>query len=162
MREYLSALICTSAFCAICLAATPEGRVRTVVSIACGIAMITAIVSPISTLDFSEYSESLAEYREYAENKADEGAQNSNKLNRMYIEEQCKSYILDKAESIGACVSDAKIGFEWSRSGYWYPVSAEICADCPYVEQEKLMAIIEAELGISRSAQDWSNTYEER
>lgn len=160
MNGYISGLIYTSAFCAVCLALTPKGRVKSVVSFACGIAMITALFSPLIGLDFSDYSETLAGYKEEAEKIANEGVNSTDKLNRLYIEEQCESYILDKAESLRVYVREVNVYLEWSDKGFWYPVSAEITAECSDSAQKQLSAYIESELGIERSKQNWSETNE--
>lgn len=162
LKEYLTGVIYTCAFCSAILMITPKGRVRSVVSLACAVAVILSLVIPVTGLDFSQYSELLAGYKKQAEIEAEKGSRNSNNLNRLYIEEQCETYILDKAENIGISISGVSVFLEWSENGCWYPVSAEIDCDCSENERMKLESYIESELGISRKEQKWSTNEKER
>lgn len=162
LHNYILTLICTAFLCSIALILTPDSRAKKAVAVVCGITMITAIILPLVKIDFSEYSKSLAGYRINAQKYADNGSENRENLNRLYIEEQCQAYILDKAEFYGIDVSSASVIAEWSNDGYWYPVSAKIQCNCSDTEKSKLEAMIEADLGIDRDNQEWSCANEEQ
>lgn len=162
LHNYILTLISTAFLCSIALILTPEGRAKKAVTVVCGITMITAIILPLAKIDFTDYSKSLAGYRINAQKYADNGNENRENLNRLYIEEQCQAYILDKAEFYGVDVLSASVSAEWSTDGYWYPVSATIDCNCTSAEKSKLEAMIEADLGIDRDNQEWSRANEEQ
>ena len=160
LHNYIMTLICTAFLCSVAFILTPDGREKKAVSVVCGITMITAIILPLVKLDFNDYSKSLAGYRLDAQKYADNGNENRENLNRLYIEEQCQAYILDKAEFLGADISSVRVCAEWSTDGYWYPVSATIEGNCEDANRRKLEAIIETDLGIGIDNQKWSSTNE--
>ena len=160
LHNYIQIIISAALLCSLALIITPDGRAKKAVGIVCAVSMITALISPLVKLDFSEYSEAVAGYKISAQKYADNGIENRENLNRLYIQEQCQAYILDKADYLGADVSAVKVTAEWSNDGYWYPVSADINHDCSDADRKKLESQIEAELGISRDNQNWSKANE--
>ncbi len=162
LHNYILTLISTAFLCSIALVLTPENRAKRAVSVVCGITMIAAIIIPLVKIDYTAYSKSLAGYRISAQRYADNGVEDLENLNRLYIEEQCQAYILDKAVNSGIDVSSANVSAEWSTDGFWYPVSAQIECNCSDADKCKLEAIIEADLGISKDNQKWSITNEEK
>ena len=160
LHGYIQTLISTAVFCFLALALTPEGSGKKAVGLVCAVAMIIAVVSPLASVDLSEYSKTAAEYKIAAREYAESGKQNSKNLNRLYIQDECRAYILDKAKNIGAELSDAAVTVEWSNNGFWYPVGCEIKYNCSDDAQAKLAGFIEAELGISRENQKWCKTNE--
>lgn len=160
LHSYLQTVIYTAVFCSLAAILTPKGRVKTAVCFACGITMLFSAVSPLVELDFESYSASISKYKLDAEKFSNAGAENSNNLNRTYIEEQCEAYILDKANELGAELGSVRVVAEWSDDGFWYPVSAEISYSCGEDKRNKLISIIESGLGIKVLNQKWSITNE--
>lgn len=154
IHTWTGSMIYTAALCAILIALTPEGKVKEIVKLMCGIAVTAAIISPIAKPDMTSYSSYLAKYRLEAEKITQSASEENKNLNRSYIEERCEAYILDKAESYGAVINSVKVRAEWSTEGFWYPAWAELDSDAE--AKEKLSGIIEAELGIARDDQRWS------
>lgn len=156
LREWIASIICTAAFCAITISLTPKGRVHTAVKLICGLAMVLSVISPIVKLDFKEYSRFLKKYNDNAAAFVESANDYSDKLNRLYIQDECAAYILDKAENNGAKLESVSVKAEWSTEGYWYPVSAEIEYNCSYEKISELERAIEAELGIAKERQAWT------
>ena len=160
LHGYIQTLVYSAAFCFVALAVTPDGIGKKAVGIVCAAAMIIAVISPIASIDMSDYSKSLSEYKLAAQKYAESGKQDSEILNRMYIQDKCRAYILDKAKKVGADVTEANVTAEWSNDGFWYPVKCEIKSDCTDDARAKLAGYIEAELGISKDNQKWCKTNE--
>lgn len=160
VHSYIQTLISTAVFCFVALVLTPEGSGKKAVGIACAAAMIIAVVSPIASVDLSDYSKVVAEYKIAAQEYAENGKSDSENLNRLYIQDKCRAYILDKAKNIGADVSEVAVAAEWSNDGFWYPVTCEIKHNCSYDSRVRLAEYIEAELGISKANQEWCKTNE--
>ena len=161
VHNYIQTLVCSAVFCFLALALTPEGNGKKAVGIACAAAMMIAVISPVVSIDLSDYSKTLAEYKVKAEEYADSGVKESENLNRLYIQNRCQAYILDKAKNIGADIADASVTAEWSTDGFWYPVSCEIEYGCTEAQRAKLESFIGAELGIIKENQKWCKTNEQ-
>lgn len=151
IKEWVLGLAGAAVFCAVMTEITPKGAAKGVVKAVCGMVMAIALVSPLLNMDFEAYSLNLAKYRTEAAAAVERGKEISDSLNRSIIEEEYRAYILDKALSLGAELSDARVTVKWSGEGYWYPV------ECAFTGQysEGLAVAVETELGVSRERQIW-------
>lgn len=153
LSGWIRAVCGAAVICAAALAVCPEGKVRRVLRLVCGVVMAAALLSPVAELDFDAYSRALARYGEEARRTAEGAQEEARELNRSVIEAECAAYILDKAEALGLAGCSASVRAEWSSAGYWVPRSCRVC--CPGGRSEALAAAIEADLGIPRSRQEW-------
>jgi hypothetical protein len=151
LRTWILGLAGAAVFCAVCTELTPQGSVKSVQKMLCGVVMTLALVSPLLKLDMGKYSLNLARYRQAAEEIGASAEEISDSLSRTFIAEKCAAYILDKARLSGAEVTDAVVSVRWSGEGVWYPVSAEIYG----IYNRTLSEKIEEELGISEENQRW-------
>ena len=157
LHSWITTVICTAAFCAVAISMMPKGRVLSAVKIICGVVMVFAILKPIADIDFDEYSKQLTKYNDNASELIGSAEDYNDKLNRLYIEEHCEAYILDKAESVGVKLDSVSVSAEWSTEGYWYPVSADIRHALSDELVNRLSTSIEAELGIAKERQAWTH-----
>lgn len=153
IRSWLLGLTGAAVFCAIATELTPKGPVKGVVRMVCGVVMAAALVAPLYAFDFPAYALNMARYRAEAATITAEGREISDTLDRRVIEETLEAYILDKAQTLGAEVSAARVTVRWSGEGVWYPEAAEIAGNW----NGALAGAIEAELGIPKEAQTWRN-----
>ena len=107
--QWLHAVIYTGIVCSIALMLSPDGRVKNALKILCAVAMCAAIVSPLSELDFDAYSKAMARCRLDAEQYTTQGEQYSKNLNRTIIEDECRAYILDKANETGTELAEVTV-----------------------------------------------------
>ena len=142
------------------IALAPEGRVKKAVKFICGVAVLLALLTGIKSFDFTVYSRSMAEYRTKAEKMIGEANEEREFLEKEYIEERCRAYILDKAAESGYELSSVKVTLEWSTEGYWYPVEAELIGEGDEGAKYTLSKTIESELGIPADRQTWSGSDE--
>ncbi len=161
VHNYIQTLVYSAVFCFLAMALTPEGSGKKAVGIACAAAMMIAVISPAVSIDLSGYSKTLTEYKLKAEEYANSGREDSENLNRLYIQDKCQAYILDKAKEIGAYISEVTVTAEWSTDGFWYPASCEIRYGCTDVQRAELEAFIVAKFGISKDEQKWCKTNEQ-
>ena len=152
LRSWILGLAGAAMFCALCSAVTPEGSVKRVQKLMCGVVMTLALISPLTGLDMSGYSLNLALCRQRAEEISSSAQKISDSLSRTFIEERCAAYILDKARLLGLEPETVRVTTRWSGEGVWYPVEAEIGAEYDRRLSEK----IEEELGIPVQSQRWS------
>ena len=153
IRSWILGLVGAAVVCAVATELTPRGPVKSVVRCVCGAVMAAALLAPLLELDYPDYALHLARYRTSAAEVTAEAKEISGALNRRVIEDTLEAYILDKAQTLGAALSGADVTVRWSTEGVWYPVAVELRGQ----ENAALSAWIEAELGIPREEQRWSN-----
>lgn len=161
VHNYIQTLVYSAVFCFLAMALTPEGSGKKAVGIACAAAMMIAVISPAVSIDLSDYSKTLTEYKLKAEEYANSGKIESENLNRLYIQDKCQAYILDKAKEMGADIEDVTVTAEWSTDGFWYPASCEIWYCCTDVQRAELETLIGTQLGISKDEQKWCKINEQ-
>ena len=155
--QWLHAVIYTGIVCSIALMLSPDGRVKNALKILCAVAMCAAIVSPLSELDFDAYSKSHGTMQARRRAVYHRGEQYSKNLNRTIIEDECRAYILDKANETGTELAEVTVTAEWSTDGYWYPHEVRIVSGADENQRAKLSDCIQTQLGISVENQDWSD-----
>lgn len=151
LRDWILGLAGAAVFCSVCSAVTPEGSVKRVQKLLCGVVMALSLISPLAELDMSGYSLNLARCRSQAEEISASAREISDSLSRTFIEERCAAYILDKARLSGTEPDSVTVRAQWSAEGVWYPVEAEIFGEF----DEGLSEKIEEELGIPAQNQHW-------
>ena len=130
---------------------------RRVTKLAGGVALTCLLFSPLVTFDYDAYAAALQDYHVSV---STDGAvsDSSERLQRTVIESELRAYILDKAAQCGAVLDDAQVTLQWSTDGYWYPQSVRLVTSGPAAENSRLAQIIEADLGVPRTRQEWSST----
>lgn len=152
MRDWITGVFAASLLASLALALTPEGRVRTVTGMTCGLVCALALASPLLRLDVGSLAVGIAEYRQQAQKIGETAEEEGKMLERTYIEEQCAAYICAKAEELGAVVDAVSVLARWDDEALaWYPWQAQI--DGPY--SRALSRSIEGELGIPAERQSW-------
>jgi len=156
LREWIMSLCGVAVVSVIAMGLTPRGRVRSITKLVCGIVAIIALIKPVAGFDFGAYSMNLAQYREAMAGR-EEKLQNTNeRLLRAIIEEECAAYILDKAQVLSVDTELVAVTAKWGDEGFWYPYEVRLELRSGEGERERLAALIEAELGIPRERQYWS------
>ena len=147
-----SALICSAA-----ITLTPNGKVKSVLKLVCGLLLITAMLTPIINSRAPAMSMSISQYRSRAQELTGQAQKNSNELSRTIIEDELEAYILDKARDSGEAPESVKPEMCWSSEGHWYPQSVTIVGEGMSAAAKKsLENLIEAELGVPAERQYWS------
>jgi len=152
LKDWILGLSGSAVFCAVMCEICPKGGVKAVVKGLCGVVMSLALLSPLAGTAMPEYSLNLAKYRTMAQEAAESGEQERNMLSRPIIEEECRAYILDKGEALGADIRDASVSLRWSSEGFWYPAECRI--EGKY--HSGLAGAISAELGLGEESQVWT------
>lgn len=139
------------------LTLAPEGKVRQIVSLACGAVMLAALLSPGIRFDFAGYAENLAAYRAAAESASTLFRAENEKISRLLIEERCAAYILDKGDTLGVEGLQIRVYAAWSEEeGVWYPYSAALAAArLDDAQKKQLTACLAGDLGIPPERQSW-------
>ena len=148
LRAWLLSLAGVALLTALASLFPTSESLRRVTKLAGGVALTCLLFSPLVTFDYDAYAVST------------DGAvsDSSERLQRTVIESEMRTYILDKAAQCGAALDDAQVTLQWSTDGYWYPQSVRLVTSGPAAENSRLAQIIEADLGVPRTRQEWSST----
>ncbi len=155
MEKAVSVLCLLSVFCALALDLTPEGKEKRVMSFVCALVLLAALVRNIREPDWELYALEKAEMKQREESFLNNAGEMRSKLQRIVIEEECGAYILNKARQLQIPLKAAAVTAQWDLEGLWVPYSAVLTGDAAETEKSRLSAVLEAELGIPPSRQEW-------
>ncbi|MDR3277582.1 MAG: hypothetical protein LBT12_02320 [Oscillospiraceae bacterium] len=159
MRSWILGLAGAAVIASVAAAVSPEGRVKRVVSLACGFMMILALLGPAARFDYTGFRQSLAELSE-AEQYAPLDEVNE-KLTGLIIEEKYAAYILDKGASLGMDDLAVTVTASWSENGYFYPERATLWTTADKTLRDKLAYAIESGLGLPPEELIWRDNDEQ-
>lgn len=156
LESWVRAIAGTALICAIAFALTPKGKVKSVLKLICGILIICAIVNPVMKKNLPNMSMDMSKYREKADEITNNASETKNSLSRTIIEDKLKAYILDKAKSYNAKLDSVSVSVKWGDEECWYPYEVSISANIGQKEKGLISNAIEADLGIPKVRQYWS------
>lgn len=156
VRTWLLSITGAALISSVALALTPNGKIKKIVSLICGFAMITALISPIMSFDFNTFSQYIVEYKNISDGYLIDIEEENENLQRAIIEEESEAYILDKAAVLGIEDCSISVGTKKAEESYWYPYKAELGGKASESQKQALTAYIEANLGIPAERQYWS------
>lgn len=151
----LRTLCAASVFFGIALTLLPEGRERRAASLCITAAFVLMLLGMFRSFQWESYAVSLAEMRGAADSISAGAEEDRRELNRLVIEHECGEYIMDKAGELGLPVRSVRIRARWSREGVWVPEHVSIILEKDGPARTRLASLIEAQLGIMMSEQEW-------
>ena len=154
MRECVRDLCLLSILFSAVVWLAPEGGAKQVLRILCSLALLAVILRSFNGLDLSLYAVEATKYRELEAELSSKGSEFRDRLNRRIIEEEYRTYIMDKAAGLGICTEEVKIGVRWNTEGVWVPDRSSIRLKSSE-GISPLSAILLTELGISMQNQEW-------
>ena len=155
MLGHIKQLCVLSVLCGAAMSLTPEGGVRRVMSILCMLILACSLLTALRSLDFDAYALELARYREQEQRFLTDNSEKNARLNRLVIEQECGTYILDKARSIGLELQSVAVELEWSGEGFWVPRAAQIAYRGEERQRRVMESLIAGDLGIPTERQIW-------
>ena len=156
LRSWVIGIAGAAMVTAVAMTVTPEGKVKKIVALICGLMTVVALIKPLTGFDYTSFSKYLTQYRNDAEAFGAEVDSENENLRRRIIEDKCQAYILDKGKSLGITDLAVTVTAQWSEDGYWYPSGASLMTNADRETRDKLSQSIEAELGISPEELIWS------
>lgn len=161
LRSWIVGITGAAIVTAIAMTVTPDGRVKKVVTLICGLMTVIALIKPVIGFDYDGFSKYLTQYKNEAASFSSNIEQANENLSRRLIEDNCAAYILDKGQSLGLSDLSVTVRASWSEDGYWYPSGVSLITDAEETLRHALGRIIEAELGVSSEELSWSMHHEE-
>lgn len=156
LRSWIIGIAGAAMVTAAAMTITPEGRVKKVVALICGLMTIAALLRPVAGLRGVDLKKSLIAYEQEAAAFSSDIQSADENLTRRIIAEKSVAYILDKGSSLGISDLDVSVTTQWNEAGYWYPGSAVLKTTANNAAREQLSRDIEAELGIPPEELIWS------
>lgn len=154
--ELIRQICALSIFCGAAMSLTPEGGVKRILAILCTAALMVTVLGALRSIDYEDYALEISRYREQEKSFLEQSTEMNERLNRLVIEEEYETYIMDKAREYGLAVERAEVDLRWSTDGLWVPESADIVCRATEEQRSLLTGIIQAELGIAAEKQRWS------
>ncbi len=161
LRSWVIGIAGAAMVTAAAMTVTPEGKVKKIVALICGLMTVLVLLKPLTGFDYASFSKYLTQYRNDAEAFSSNIESENENLKRRIIEDKCQAYILDKGKSLGITELAVTVTAEWSEDGFWYPIGASLVTNANGETRDKLSQGIEAELGISPEELIWSMRDEE-
>lgn len=153
IRNWIISVTAAATLTALAAALIPAGPVKKASSLVMGLVLMLAVLMPVAKLDDTSLLELSMAYG----GNLDEGIETFQSANTdimaSIIEEQMRTYILDKASVLGVAVSSVNIGFVTDENGTPVPTEVQLTAG---EYSSELANDIETELGIGKDSQTWN------
>lgn len=155
MENGIRALCAISVLCGVLFRLTPEGATRKAMSFVCSIVILACVVDGIRGLKLDVYAVQLSVNREREQEFLIRAEETRDALDRLVIEREYASYIMDTARMLGIPLQSAEVLAEWSVEGVWAPYSVQLFGSPETGDRQLLMERIQADLGIPMERQEW-------
>lgn len=119
----------------------------------CGLFVTVVAIAPLRSFDPGGLTAPLKDYTAMAQSAAEMGMTQAHDAIMQSISQQARAYILDKAEAMGVEL-DVHVEVDTDTL---YPVFATLTGRVSPREKEVIAGILEEDLLIERSAQQWKN-----
>ena len=145
--RWLTAVISVSLLCAMAEALMPQGAVKQVGRLVCGLVLLAAILSPLRELDVDAGRRWLDSYLDSTGQWEAALKETVNRQMKTIIEEECAAYIVDKAAQLGLRCT-LRVECRETEEGLYLPLRAEVCGPLSDSDQTLLIRLIAEDLGI--------------
>lgn len=155
MDKAIRMLCVLSVFCALAMNLIPEGRERRVMSFVCSVVLLASALRYAREPDWEIFALETAQLRQREKVFLENAEQLTDQLQRVVIEEECETYILNKARQMQIDLASVEITAQWSMEGLWIPYSAVLTGETGDERRALFSALLESELGIPSTRQEW-------
>lgn len=149
--RWLAAVIAVSLLCAVADALMPQGAVKRVGRLVCGLVLLGAVLSPLVGLDIEAGQQWLNECLSPLQCQ-EELEVTVNSQMKIIIEQEYAAYIVDKAAELGV-TCEAWVECRRSEDGLYLPCRTEVAGPMTDHVRTQLAQMIEEDLGVPKSEQ---------
>lgn len=159
LKQWLMEVIAVSILCASADSLMPQGGVKKVGQLVCGLVMLCVMVQPLAALGGTELTALLEAYSGAVHQTETQLEEQGAQTQKTVIEDHCAAYISDKAAQLGLL---CRVEVECARheDGIYLPVQARLWGAFTDVTQSRLTELLERELGIPAGEQAYYLTEE--
>ena len=155
MNTAIRELIALSLLLGLSLHLCPEGGVRQILSILCAALLALSVLRSFREIDYEAFALKTAKLRETELSISRESERASQKLNRLFIEEEYAAYVRNRAEQLGVGDVKIEVQVQWAYEGLWVPCASQITGNVGPQEKAELGRMLREELGIPAERQVW-------
>lgn len=156
MTELVERLCVLSVVFGLALSLMPESGVKKLTSAVAAAALLLCLLDGVNAVDTGELLMDAARYRELSASLTADADALRSRLDRRVIEQECETYIEDKAAALGARVLSVRVTAVWSAEGYWLPEAVSVSGRWSEAARARLSGLMETELGIPAERQEWA------
>ena len=154
MRTWLLSLIFAAVLCAVARALMPEGAVKRVGGLVCGLVLLSAALAPAVRLSPAAAEDWLSQLSAGQEEGEAELRRALEAGMKDIIEREFAAYIVDKAAEWGLTVT-AEVECAASEDGLYLPCRAEVAGPLSQADRSRLTGMIREDLGIPEEGQTY-------
>ena len=152
MRECIREVCFLSILGGAALSLAPEGGPRRILKSLVTILLLALVLEKLPAQDPGAYRLERSKYREKEQELLDRGEEKRDELNRLVIEQEYASYVMEQAEACGLLLDSVSITVRWNTEGLWVPERAVI--RLREGDADRLRAFLTDELGIPPDRQE--------
>ena len=130
LRAWLTGITAAAILCALANSLMPEGAVRRVGKLACGLLMLSAVLRPLVEVEALSPGDLLKDYQARTAVQAQTLEEERNAALKSVIEQEFAAYIVDKAAQMGAACT-AQVTCQLGEDGVFLPRSATVQGSFP-------------------------------
>ena len=160
LKDWLLAVLAVSLLTAIAQAVMPEGSVKAVGRLACGLLVFLAVARPVLGIDYARLTSVIRSYTELTQQTESELTETKNSLTESIIAQETAAYIQDTTETLGLDCT-AAVDWDWSEDGLPTPTEVIVTGDLTFAERETLTDTLTQELGLERERIVYADDEEE-
>ncbi|MBS7218436.1 MAG: stage III sporulation protein AF [Oscillospiraceae bacterium] len=157
--NWLTGITAAAILCALANSLMPDGPVRRVGRLACGLAVLAAVLGPVLRLEPIEPEAWLEEYGQVMAIQRQELERTREETICTVIEQSCAAYISDKAADLGA-VCTVQVTCVGAEEESWLPDRVAIQGVLTSAQREALSRTIWTELGVPETNQSFETEEE--
>ncbi|MCD7945556.1 MAG: stage III sporulation protein AF [Clostridiales bacterium] len=148
LKEWILGVIAVSFLTASAQAVMPDGAVKQVGRLACGLMLFLAMVRPLLGMDYGSMSQVIRDYQEELSARQETLEETGKELTEDIIAEEMDAYIRNMTEDLGV---DCQITVEWNWEGETpTPVQAIVTGELSDGDRAALNEALVRDLGLER------------
>lgn len=151
VREWLLGITGAAILAALADGLMPEGGVKQVGRLVCGLILLAAILRPLGGVEVTNLYGQWEYDKQQLQQRTRQLQEGADEQMKVVIEQQLAAYSMDKAAQLGV-VCQVKVCCEPDGEGAFLPVSAQVSGIVQPEQRQILEQILTGELGIASQA----------
>lgn len=155
MTASIRAFCVLAVFCGAALRLAPEGSIKRIMSVLVTAVLLLQLFASLGLRELDTLADDLGRMHEAEQRFSQETDALRQRLDRLVIEDELRTYILNKAEELGIGVAEIELELHWQTEGYWLPRAVTLHGSASEREAAALTRVLSAELGIRAEGLRW-------
>lgn len=150
IREWMTAVVTVTMLLSVAQSLIPEGSIRKIASLTCGLILLLVLLQPVLQTDLSNLQINMDDYAAAIQERQTELQAVEQTERTTLIAGKTQAYILDKAKELGLDV-EVHVTTALGEDGVAYPDTVDVDG----AWSSELANVIEQDLGIPQERQVW-------